>query len=179
MRGAIDGLSTPHPLGVLLPAIYQEHDLTMRFTQAFDDVVAPLQVTLDCFDSYLDPDLTPDDVLRWLGGWVGLILDDDWPVERRRAMVRGIVGLYEQRGTVEGITRLVELYTGVRVEVVEGGAAGFSVVPDQELPGTAADAFIVRVLTDDPASVDIKRIELLVTSSRPAHLPAVVEIAAA
>ena len=179
MRGSIAGLATPHPLGGLLPAIYQEQELSMRFTQAFDDVLSPLQLTLDCLDSYLDPDLTPSDVLQWLGGWLGLILDEDWPIERRRALVRSIVGLYEERGTAAGIARLVELYTGARVEIVEGGAAGFSQTPSQELPGTAADAFIVRVLTESPDTLDAHRIELLVASSRPAHLPAVVEIATA
>ena len=37
MRASIDGLETPHPLGAMLPAIYQEQDLTMRFTRAFED----------------------------------------------------------------------------------------------------------------------------------------------
>lgn len=178
MRGSIEELATPHPMGAYLPAIYQESDFSMRFTSAFDSVLAPVVLTLDCQDTYFDPDLSPEDILHWLGGWVGLLLDEDWPLARRRAMVRDIVGLYAERGTVAGVQRLVELYTGASVEVIEGGGAVHSVVPLGELPGSSAAAFVVRVTTPDPSAVDVARVEMLVAGSRPAHLPAVVEIIA-
>lgn len=178
MRGSIEDLAVPHPMGGYLPAIYQESDFSMRFTSAFDTVLAPIVLTLDCQDTYLDPDLSPEDILQWLGGWVGLLLDEDWPVARRRAMVRDIVGLYAERGTVAGVQRLVELYTGASVEVIEGGGSVHSAVPLGALPGSEAAAFVVRVITPDPTAVDIARVEMLVAGSRPAHLPAVVEVVA-
>lgn len=179
MRGSVDDLATPHPLGGLLPSIYQENDFAMRFTQAFDSVLAPIQLTLDCQDAYFDPDLSPEDILHWLGGWVGLLLDSEWPIERRRTMVHEIVGLYAKRGTAEGMQRLVTLYTGADVELIEGGAVAYSLTPYADLPGTEASAFVVRVRATDGVAVDIARLEHLVASSRPAHLPAVVEVVGA
>ena len=40
--------------------------------------------TLDCLEYYIDPALAPSDFLDWLGSWVGILLDESWPVERRR-----------------------------------------------------------------------------------------------
>lgn len=174
MRGSVDGLATPHPLGRYLPSVYQEHELSMRYTAAFDDVLAPIQLTLDCLDSYFDPGVAPEDVLQWLGGWVGLVLDPDWPIERRRSLVSGIVDLYAARGTAWGLVRLVELFTGAATEIIEGGAVSFSLIPDAAIPGTDADAFIVRVRAPRE-SVDAARLEVLVHASRPAHLSAVIE----
>jgi phage tail-like protein len=34
------------------------------------EVLAPVVATIDCLGAYLDPALTPEDFLRWLGGWV-------------------------------------------------------------------------------------------------------------
>ena len=110
MRGTVAELQTPHPLGRSLPAIYQEDDFSMRYLSAFDTVVAPIPLTLDCFDAYLDTNLAPEDVLQWLGGWMGLLLDPDWPLQRRRSLVGEIVSLYAQRGTPFGIKRMVELF---------------------------------------------------------------------
>ena len=97
-------------------------------------------------------------------------------MEQRRALVRDIVGLYAERGTARGLQRLVSLYTGAEVEVIEGGGAAHSLTPLADLPGSDAAAFVVRVHAADPNTVDRARVELLVGSSRPAHLPALVEI---
>ena len=182
MRGVLPDLPSPHPLGRSLPAIYQEDDFSMRYLSAFDTVLAPIPLTVDCLDAYLDPDLAPEDVLQWLGTWVGVLLDEDWPVARRRALVHEIVDLYARRGTPFGIKRMVELYTGGSVEIIEGGGSAHSLTPGAALPGSPADAFIVRVT---PAAggggepLDAARIRLLVAAARPAHLPAVVEIGGA
>ncbi len=55
MRGLIEGLPSPRPIGALLPAVLQEDEFCQRMMGALDEVLAPLFTTLDCFDSYLDP----------------------------------------------------------------------------------------------------------------------------
>ena len=174
-RRANPELVTATPMGTLLPAIYQEDDFTMRWTAALDAVVSTVITSLDCFDSYLDPLLAPDDFLEWVGSWVGVAVDPEWPGARRRALVQQAAMLFEVRGTAHGLQELLRLSTGVVVDIIEGGAATASLQPGTELPGSGAGAFVVRMHCDRPGEGDQARIAALVTASRPAHLPAVVE----
>lgn len=175
-RGLVPGLATPHPLGPALPALYQEDSFTQQFVRAFDDSLAPILCALDNLDSYFDPELTPEDFLAWLGGWVGVLMDEAWPLERRRSLVADAVGLYTLRGTVAGMTRHVELYTGGRVEIDDGGGVQASPAPLGPLPGRPGWHFTVRVVVEDPETIDARRVELLVAASKPAHLAHRIEI---
>ncbi len=87
MRGEIDGLASPAPLGDTLPGIYQDDDLTQRMVEAFDHVLAPILCTLDNIETYFDPSLAPTDFAEWLASWVGLVLDESWPQHRQRSLV--------------------------------------------------------------------------------------------
>ena len=170
MRAVVPGLLSPHPLGPTLPAIYHEDDFAQRMLEALDEVVAPIYSTLDNFDSYLDPWLTPDDFLVWLAGWVGIALDESWDPERKRTVVARAVELYRLRGTAAGLAGQVEIQTGGSVEIVENGATGWSVDPGGELPGTPEPLVVVRVTVPDPKSVDAGRLDALVAAAKPAHV---------
>ena len=61
----------------------------------------------------------PAEVLPWLAGFVGLVLDERWPVEARRTAVAEAVPLFRARGTVPGLRRFIEIYTGPPVILVE------------------------------------------------------------
>ena len=98
MRGPIDGLDTPHPLGAALPGLFQDDDFAQRFTSALDAVLSPVFCTLDNLEAYFDPTLAPRDFVAWLAGWVGLTLDENWPVERQRALIAEAAQLYRWRG---------------------------------------------------------------------------------
>lgn len=176
MRGHVDGLVTPHPMGLALPAVFHSDDLAQRFTGALDGVLAPLLSTLDCLDAYLDPRLAPADFVAWLAGWVGLVLDENWPLERRRALVSSAVELYRWRGTRRGISGHVELYTGVTPEIEEPGGAAWSPVPGGDAPGQGAPTLTVRVVVDEEAAVDEARLDRLVAAAKPAHVPHRVEV---
>ena len=127
MRGLVAGLSSPHPMATGLPAIYQEDDpFTVRFTQAFDDSLAPIFSTLDNLPAYFDPRYAPEDFLGWLAGWVAIELDETWEVERRRRAVRDGADLLRRRGTAGGLAAEIELATGGQVEIVENGGSGWS-----------------------------------------------------
>ena len=178
MRRAVPGLPTSRPFITTLPALYQEDDFTERLLSGFDQVVAPVENVLDCVAAYLDPRLAPDDFVRWLGRWLGAVLDEDMTIEQQRALVSTIAEIYALQGTVDGITRLLELSLPVRVEVVEGGDVSFSSIPSQPLPGTRSEAFLVRISpANDVALTDHQKrlCEVLIEANRPAHLPAVVE----
>lgn len=178
MRGHVGGSASPHPMGLALPAVFHADDLAQRFTSGLDELVAPLVSTLDCFDAYLDPRLAPADFVSWLAGWVGLVLDENWPLDRQRVLVASAVELYRWRGTRRGISEHVELYTGVAPEIEESGGAAWSPVPGGDAPGDARPTLTVRVVVDDPAAVDAVRLDRLVAAAKPAHVSHRVEVRA-
>ena len=90
MRGTVDGLRSPVPIAGLLPGIYQDDQFTQDFTGGLDDVLAPVFATLDNIDAYVDPWLAPEDFLQWLAGWMGVVIDEGWPLERSRAFIANI-----------------------------------------------------------------------------------------
>jgi phage tail-like protein len=166
---------SPHPLSDGLPALYQEDELTLRWLSAFDEVLAPVFVTLDSLHAYLDPTLTPEDFLEWLAGWVGVLLDENWPVERRRAFVARAAELYRMRGTARGLAAQVAIFTGGQVEVRDSGGVAWSVRPGARVPGQPG--YSVRVVVRGaPPGTDAARLEALVRAAKPAHVVHVVEM---
>jgi len=176
MRGPIDGLDTPHPLGAALPGLFQDDDFAQRFTSALDAVLSPVFCTLDNLEAYFDPTLAPRDFVAWLAGWVGLTLDENWPVERQRALIAEAAQLYRWRGTARGLAAHVALYTGTEPEVVDSGGCSWSATPGGSLPGTAEPRVTVRVRVPDPSAVDRRRIDGIVATAKPAHVVHEIEV---
>jgi len=176
MRGTVPGLGMPYPLGGLLPAVYQEDPFTMQWTEALDEVLAPLVQTLDCITAYIDPLLAPEDFLPWLSGWSGAVLDENWPVQRRRAVVAAAVSLYQSRGTVAGLRAHLELVTGGRVEVADNGAVTWSSVPDADLPGDPSPLVTIRVTVTAETPVNVRALDALIRAAKPAHVPYRLEV---
>ena len=178
MRGTLDGLDSPLPLGLQLPGVYQEDEFAQRLLGAFDAVLAPVLATLDGLAGYVDPQLAPEDFLGWLAGWVGVSLDDSWTPAARRAVVAQAVSLHRRRGTADGLADQVRtaLGAGCEVEVVESGAATWSASPGAPLPGEAAPSVVVRVVPPEGGTVPVARLRALVARSVPAHVPVEVEV---
>lgn len=175
MRGSIPGLESAHPIGHTLPALYQEDEFTQRFVGGFDEVLAPLFTTLDCIDAYFDAQVAPPDFLAWLAQWVGVALDENWPLERQRDLVGQMVELYGSRGTVAGLHELVRLSTGVEPEILDSGGATWSPVPGGDPPGSPDARLSVRVRG---ASVSAKGLATLIADAVPAHVVVSVEVTA-
>jgi phage tail-like protein len=176
MRGEMPGVEMPVSIGEMLPAIYQEDLFTMEWCRGLDDVIAPAITTLDCLDCYIDPTLAPSDFLDWLGSWVGILLDESWPVVRRRDAIANAVELFRHRGTVEGLTRHVALLTGGDVTVHDNGAVAASKTPGGDFPGEPAPRVAVRVEVDDPSSINEGALDRIVIQAKPAHVVHRVEV---
>jgi phage tail-like protein len=180
MRGTIEDLATPHPLGHLLPGLYHDNDIAQRFTGALDVVLAPVLGTLDSSDAYVDPRLAPLDFVEWLAEWVGVELDASWPEGRQRALVHRAAELFAWRGTVRGVAEAVAIYAGAIPEILESGATAWTGTPPPtgELPGSPAGGLIVRVRVPagEAASIDLCRLDRLVEAAKPAHIAHRVEI---
>lgn len=173
-RGAAPGLATPHPIGGLLPALYQEDGLAQRFTAGLDDVLAPVLCVLDCLDAYVDPALAPEDFVSWLEEWVGLERDEDVPLERRRAMVAAATDAYRMHGTARGIAAAVRAVTGVEPVVRDTGGVAWSVSPAAPPPDPAAPA--VTIVVPAGTAVEARVIDRTVVGAKPAHVAHLVEI---
>ncbi len=176
MRGSLPGLVSPVPIIGQLPGIYQDDLFTAEFTGGFDDVLAPIFATLDCLEAYVDPWLAPDDFLQWLATWVGVTIDEGWPIDRTRAFISSIVEFYRWRGTARGLRAELAVYTGGEVEITETGGVQWSLIPGSPLPGEDVPRIAVRIRVDDPSSVKERTIDEMIRAAKPAHVVHVVEI---
>ena len=140
-RRDVDGeLATAAPLLGGLPALYREPNpgagdagrFVRRFTDALDEVLAPVVATLDNLPAYFDPRTTPEDFLDWLAGWVGLELFEKWSPEVRRSLVADAVERHRHRGTKLGVENAVAILAEVDPEQItieeSGGVWGLAVV---------------------------------------------------
>lgn len=176
MRGRIDGLQNPFPILSQLPGVYQEEGFTERFVGAFDDGLAPVVSTLDNLAAYVDPDLTPPDILSWLAGWVAVELDDQTRTQDLRHAVRASVPTHRRRGTQLGLREIVSHLTGAQVEVTDSGGAIWSVTPGTPLPGDPDPVVRIRVFVDGVEGFDRTRLEAVVRSAKPVHVAEVIEM---
>ncbi len=132
-----------------LPYIYSEHPFLGRYLLILEDLFGPLDQTVAHFDLFLDPRTAPESFLAVLADWLGLVLDDRWPAEQRRAILRSAVELYDFCGTKRGLIRLLEASTECHVEVEENtdGPHTFRVVLTPP-KGQTVDESMVRHLID-------------------------------
>jgi phage tail-like protein len=167
---------TARPLVELLPGVLQEDDFTQRMLAGIDDVLAPVFVYLDALEVYVDPHLCPEDFLPWLAGWVGMLLDENWPVEQQRAFVASAWQVYRYRGTVRGLERELALLTSGEVEIAETGAVTVSTTPSGAIPGEDYPRLSVRVTLPKRSPIADKSVHALVAASKPAHVVHQVEV---
>lgn len=179
MRGTIADLGTPAPLADLLPSMLREDPFTVEFCAGLDEVLAPVLLSLDSFPAQLDVRTTPDDMIIWLSQWVGLTgteqeLLAEADADRLRQLAETAQSLHVRRGTRLGIERVIAIELGVRCEVAESGAAEWSGEPGRPLPeGDLAGgppAIVVTVFAEPGESVDLDRLERLLTSNVPVHV---------
>jgi len=119
-----------------LRAEYPSHDLLRRLPKTFsrDEAAASfLRRYLAIFDGalgeldsraslrhpLLDPLAAPAEILPWLAGFIGLVLDERWPEQSRREIIKEAIWLFRFRGTIAGLSRFLQLYTGTQIIIIE------------------------------------------------------------
>jgi phage tail-like protein len=153
-----------------LPGIYQENDFLARFLLIFESILSPVNRTVENIHHYFDPHVTPPEVVDWLGSWLGLLLDERWPEERRRELISSAVDLYQWRGTKHGLSEFLRLYTGVEPEIVEPSL--------REVTNSRARAFRFTVRMRVPRGAGLSRalIESIIDAEKPAFAACTLEI---
>jgi phage tail-like protein len=168
-----------------------------RFLALFERIFTGVEDRYEEFSRELNPDAAPLEVINWLAALVDLAFDPSWPVERRRALVGEAMSLYRTRGTIAGIARYVEIYTGNRPEIIEGwlerpsrpvflGRPGTvlgcglpllgcstspALLPDDELWARYAHRFTIYVYIHHLCDTDVtlRAVDRIVEVNKPAH----------
>lgn len=170
MRGMIAELASPHPLTDTLPSMLREDPFAGSLCASFDDLLAPVLLTLDTFANYLDPTTTPDDMIPWLAQWLGLGVDLDVEQSRQRHELQIAGPLNALRGTRASIVTELENALGLPVDVTESGAARWSLSPGGPLPGEPHEMLSIIVHPAEGEQVDLDRLDALIRSVKPAHV---------
>ena len=170
MRGMVAELASPHPLVDTLPSMLRTDSFAEGLCASFDDLLAPVLLTLDTFASYLDPATTPDDMIPWLAQWLGFGADLNVEQVRERHELQIAGSLNIARGTRRGIELALEQALGMAVEVSESGGAGWSSSPGGALPGDPDASVTVVVRPGSGMEVDTDRVDALLKSVTPAHV---------
>ena len=107
-----------------LPSIYQRADLNGRnfyrdFLWIIQHLFGSIEEILDVIHQYFDPYEAPEKFLPWLGSWSAMVLEEDWPIEKKRRLIRKAIELYRIRGTVKGLKLFISLFTGHEPDIKE------------------------------------------------------------
>ncbi|MEP7190952.1 MAG: phage tail protein I [Roseiflexaceae bacterium] len=145
-----------------LPVVYHDNDFLGRFLHIFESIWEPSEQREDHIAMYFDPSTCPAPILPWLAHWLNLELNPHWPEARQRVLLSEAVDLYRWRGTRYGLTRMIELCTGMTPEIVE----------------TPERPFVMQVHVNVPAdhAVDRALLEHLIMAHKPAHIGYTLEI---
>jgi phage tail-like protein len=163
-------LASPHPLVETLPSMLREDSFAGSLCASFDDLVAPVLLTLDTFANYLDPTTTPEDMVPWLAQWLGLGVDLNVEQARQRYELQIASMLNATRGTLSSITTELENALGMPIEVTDSGGARWSRSPGRPLPGEPQEMLSVVVHPTAGQAVDLDRLDALIRSVKPAHV---------
>lgn len=154
----IEGKAVVHPPGIprdastwlkYLPSIYSDDEFIGRFLLIFESMMAPVIWHIDNFDLYLSPNVAGSEWLQWMASWFDVLLIPELPVARQRNILEQMGWLFLRRGTVAGIQRLLELYFGVSVEIIEDQLCHFIVrVPFNEADPLLSSETLIRRLID-------------------------------
>ncbi|WP_298685511.1 phage tail protein [uncultured Methanomethylovorans sp.] len=106
-----------------LPAIYREDLLSKglleRFLAIFESMFFDIDRTIEHMGRYFDAYGTPPEFLSWLGSWLALAGEEDWPEDKKRLFISKAVSLYKKRGTRDGLEEIIQLLTGKKPFIVE------------------------------------------------------------
>lgn len=146
-----------------------------QYLNIFEDIMRPLENTIDNLSLYFDPMMTPESFIPWLASWLDLIPDPSWTVKKRRELIKSAAMIHRLRGTKRGLSEYLRIYTGSVPEISEA-VQGMKLDSDTRLgintilgsPGSA-NSFTVTLEIDGNNEVDIDTVRSIIDSQKPAH----------
>jgi phage tail-like protein len=107
----------------LLPPVYRQDpaadDFTERFLGLFDASLASLDRVVERYPALLDYQGVPDELLPWLGNFLGLVFDPTWDAATRRALLAAAPELYRRRGTPWALASVLRIVFKVEPVIEE------------------------------------------------------------
>lgn len=138
-----------------LPSFFSDTEFLHRFLLIFETIWEPLEQRQDHIAMYFDPRSCPPSFLPWLATWLDLEFNPHWPEARQRSVLSEALELYRWRGTLYGLVRLIEIFTGSTPDVTE-------------TPGRPY-LFHIRLQHSADQTVDRESVERLIQTHKPAH----------
>ena len=94
-------------------------DFLFRYLSLPDGELADLDARAAARDLLLEPFGAPAEALSWIASLFGLALDERWSEAARRQLLAEVICLWRRRGTLGALTRMLEIYLGVRPVIIE------------------------------------------------------------
>lgn len=105
--------------GLYRTAVYEGDTFVRDFLWVFREMFDELQDKITDIPKLFRPYDTPSKFLPWLASWVAFVLDENWPEQKKRYLLRRAVDYYRIRGTVKGLKLYLSIFVGVEPEIVE------------------------------------------------------------
>ncbi len=94
-----------------LPAVFGSDPVSAEFTDRllalYDTGFRGIEKEIDTQARLYDPMSTPPAFLSWLGGWIGVPLERQWPEAKRRQILKSASARMDARGTLPGLRQLL------------------------------------------------------------------------
>jgi phage tail-like protein len=153
-----------------LPTVYQENgDFGLRFLGGLERVLDPILATLDVLPSYFHPTLAPRDVLELLAAWLGITVDESWPDEQRREVIRRAAELGRRRGTRAGLELWLRIsFPDLPLRVEDSGGVTWSADAHAtaKIPATGFVVYCDKPLSEAEQAAVARAIDL----AKPVHV---------
>lgn len=143
-----------------------------------DKELTGISESIDTIHKFFYPDDKYPEFIDWLSSWVGLVLKEDWSIQKKKDVISRIIPIYRMRGTKRGLEEYLNIYVGKGVSINDNFGFFQVGVNSQVGISTAIDLtnyFVVEVTLSEAVSSleEIKRkkkaIEELINREKPVH----------
>ena len=98
-----------------LPAVYSQDPISASFLERYlanmEGIYTALEDRIASVQSLFDERTVPAEYLDWLASWFGMVFDAGWEENRKRLFLAHAAELFNQRGTLTGMVRMIRLAT--------------------------------------------------------------------
>ena len=179
-RKGVPGLASPFPLRHQIPPMLQDDPAICSFLDGLDELIAPVISVLDSFDAYLDPQVAPVDMVRYMGGWVLASMDDVWTEETVRRDVSRAAYRAKWAGTERALRDRLLPYEVRDLTVIDPGSTVVATAATDPESWQDVDELVVvlKVTPKVPGQAELDRVERIARTVVPAHVSVRVTVGA-
>jgi phage tail-like protein len=167
--------------GVYRSSVAQGAYTLKNFLWVFRHFYDQLSDKIDNIPRLFRPYETPPEFLGWLSRWVGFVMDENWPEDKKRQLLRSASEYYKVRGTVKGLTLYLSHFVNVEPRIIENKwpFKGFQIDVHSTMdvdsiifpPINKSHCFVVSIPIDVKDADDqlIIKVHDIIRAEKPAH----------